>query len=178
MNDLNKKKTALILNEIAIMLNLACALGFYIFMPIIYGSKSFEVNVKDSLFNAIAYFIALFAVLFHFFCTRFALLDQDFKYIALVLAFWTGMNLILKGNGIFFRDMKDESVPIKLFLAGFFMLACYCFYYLLTILSQAIKGYKEKHEKQKIFQQNSPAADHDNNNKSEALLGKDANNMA
>ena len=74
-NDLNKKKNALILNEIAIMLNIACSLGYFIFMPIIYGAKTFEVNVRDSVFNGIAYFVALFAVLFHFFCTRFALLD-------------------------------------------------------------------------------------------------------
>eukprot|EP00347_Sterkiella_histriomuscorum_P006953 403350807 len=176
--DLNKKKQALIVNEIAIMLNIACSLGYFIFMPIIYGAKSFEVDVRDSLFNAIAYFIALFAVLFHFACTRFALLDQDFKYIALALFFWTSMNLLINGNGLFFRDMKDESLPIKLFLAGFFILACYCFYYLLTIVTQSIKGYKEKHEKQKLFDQ---FAEGKSDNKQRLMTDndqKDANTLA
>ena len=73
--DLMKKKNALIVNEIAIFLNIMCSLVYFVFQPIVNGSKAFEPNVKDNLFNSIAYFVSLFAVLFHFFCTRFALLD-------------------------------------------------------------------------------------------------------
>jgi hypothetical protein len=40
-NDLMKKKDALIWNEIAISLNVACSVVYFIFMPIIYGSSKF-----------------------------------------------------------------------------------------------------------------------------------------
>jgi hypothetical protein len=151
--DLKKKKNALIVNEIAIFLNVMCSLMYFVFQPIVQGSKGFEANVKDSIFNSIAYFVALFAVLFHFACSRFALLDQDSKYVLYTLVFWTAANLLLKGNGIFFKDIKDDSLPIKVFLACFAMLASMCFYFLLTVSSQFIKGYKEKHEKTKLHDQ-------------------------
>jgi len=73
--DLMKKKNALILNEIAIFLNIMCSMMYFVFQPIVNGSKDFSANVKDSVYNSIAYFVALFAVLFHFSCTRFALLE-------------------------------------------------------------------------------------------------------
>jgi hypothetical protein len=101
--------------------------------------------------NSMAYLIALFVVLFHFYSTKFALLDQDWKYIVLVLAVWTGMNLLFKSNGLVFRDIKSDALIIKVFLASFFILATTCFYYILCILSQWIKGIKEKHEKEALL---------------------------
>lgn len=38
-NDLRKKKRALIINEMAISLNIACSLIYFIFMPIVYGTS-------------------------------------------------------------------------------------------------------------------------------------------
>lgn len=40
-SDLNKKKHALIVNEIAITLNVACSLIYFVFLPIVYGAKTF-----------------------------------------------------------------------------------------------------------------------------------------
>ncbi|CDW90522.1 UNKNOWN [Stylonychia lemnae] len=151
--DLMKKKNALIVNSIAIFLNIFCSLIYFVFQPIVYGARDFEASVKDSIFNSIAYSVALFSVLFHFACSRFALLDQDSYYILLVLMFWTAMNLLIQGNGLFFKDIKDDSLLIKTFLASFIMLASMCFYYLLTVTSQYIKGYKEKHEKHNLHDQ-------------------------
>jgi hypothetical protein len=38
VNDVKKKKDALIINEVAITLNFACCLLYFVFMPIVYGS--------------------------------------------------------------------------------------------------------------------------------------------
>lgn len=64
------------------------------------------------------------------------------------------MNLLIENRGLVFRDLIGESLVIKVFIASFFILANTCFYYILCIVSQYIKGMKEKHEKQKIFEAN------------------------
>lgn len=74
-SDLKKKKNALIVNEIAISLNLAVFMIYFVFLPIVYGARAFEKNVNASIYNAIGYSVALFAVLFHFASCKFALLD-------------------------------------------------------------------------------------------------------
>jgi uncharacterized membrane protein len=147
-----KKKNALIVNEIAMSLNFAVCLLYFVFLPIVYGSRAFEKDVHDHILNAIAYFVSAFACLFHFASSKWALLDQDWTYIFWTLVFWMTMNLIFESNGLIFRDLIGETLIIKMFIASFFMLANICFYYLLCISSQFIKGMKEKHEKQKIFQ--------------------------
>lgn len=116
-------------------------------MPIVYGSRAFNSDVKDSVLNAIAYFVSLFAVIFHFAVSKFVLLDQDWKYLFYVQFLWALINVVIPGKGLLFRDLTNEPLLIKLFIASFYILANSCFYYLLSVTSQFIKGVKEKHEK-------------------------------
>lgn len=62
------------------------------------------------------------------------------------------MNVLIPGKGLLFRDLYNEAFLIKIFIASYFVLANTCLYYLLCVGSQFIKGIKEKHEKQKIFE--------------------------
>jgi hypothetical protein len=55
--------------------------------------------------NGLAYFIALFAVIFHFAASDFALLDQDWKRIFRTQIYWVLINIFIQGKGLIFRDL-------------------------------------------------------------------------
>ena len=107
-----KKKRALITNEIAISTNIAVSLIYFVFIPIVYGSSEFKVDVKGSVLLGVGYFLSLTAVIANYVITKFALLNQDWVFNLAFYTFWAAANLLLGGQGIFSKDVQGQDLIV------------------------------------------------------------------
>ena len=92
-----RRKKALILTEISISLNIAVALMFFIFNPIIFGSK--YLRMMD-FYSSSAIILCSFSTIFHFFLCKFVLLEQDWLAPCIYVLFWIGANYLFGLKGI------------------------------------------------------------------------------
>ena len=87
----------MILTEVAVSLNLAVFLMFFIFNPIIFGRGYLE---KMDFFSSAAIFLSFFSLIANFFISDFVLLEQDWTWPCLVVLGWILINFVFNLNGI------------------------------------------------------------------------------
>lgn len=92
-----RRKKAMIIMEVAVSLNIACFLMFFIFNPIIFGKGYTD---KMDFFSSTAIFLSFFSLLFHFFISDFVLLEQDWLWPCVVVLLWILINFLFNLNGI------------------------------------------------------------------------------
>ena len=98
-----------------------------------------------------AFLLSFTAILAHFFLVNFILLERDYKWIMAVLSGWVLANLATEVDGLFFSQMQGAKNSVKISLAAFFIVATTCLYFVLSKVSQSIKGIREKHERKRIL---------------------------
>lgn len=68
----HRRKKAMIITEVAVSLNLACFLMFFIFNPIIFGDG--YIKMMD-FYSSAAIFMSFFSLVFYFFISDYVLLE-------------------------------------------------------------------------------------------------------
>jgi hypothetical protein len=92
-----RRKWALIMSEIAISINTAVLIMFFITNPIIFGME----YVKDiKVLTAIGIFAINCALYAHFIIVDFALLKQDWKWPCIFVTLWIITNIIFNFSGL------------------------------------------------------------------------------
>ena len=128
-------------------LNIVITIVYFICIPIVYGAADFKVDTTGSILFGVGYFLSLLAVIFNFVISQYALLNQDWVHQFIMLLFWAAANMIIGGKGIFAKDLVNQDLIIQVFLFAYFITTYCCFYYILCVSSQAIKGILIKREK-------------------------------
>ena len=150
--EINKKRLAIIWNSIGITINIAVFLIYFVFIPI--------TKLSDNTFNfeyffklkSIAIFLSMCVTLFHFFISKFVMLETDCRYVVMILSFWALVNLTVEfSNGLFFSELKGSKNIIKVSLSVFLISATSVMYLVLCQLSQMIKKVNEKDQRNEVI---------------------------
>jgi hypothetical protein len=129
--DIRNRRHALVWNSIALTINNAVVVIYFLFIPITLFSDGKMSWAYFLRLKTLAFLLSYISINTHFYLVNFILLETDYKWIIASLGLWAFANLTVEADGLFFSEMTGAKNIVKVSLSAFFILASICFYFVL-----------------------------------------------